>query len=141
MKALRNLACAALLAAMMIGSAGMATAQDNTQLPNHEMAPGVWYYQWIGPDNLEFGIPDQGTMWQKDFEGEVRYIDEKFVAIAADGSGDIMNFYLYDNLTDYTPSWDAIRVGSKVKVRSDDRHRVRWVKTVPFYQWLKAQTK
>lgn len=142
MKAIRTLACAALMAASMIVTSGVATADNHTTMtPNHEMAPGVWYYRWIGPDNLEFGTPDQGTMWQKDFSGEVRYVDEKFLAIAADGSGDIMNFYLYDNISDAIPSWDAVRVGSKIQVRADDRHRVRWVKTIPFYQWLKAQTR
>lgn len=142
MKAIRTLACAALMAASMIVTSGVATADNHTSMvTNHEMAPGVWYTRFIGPDNLEFGNPDQGTMWQKDFSGEVRYVDEKFLAIAADGSGDIMNFYLYDNQSDAIPSWDAVRVGSKIQVRADDRHRVRWVKTIPFYQWLKAQTR
>jgi|ADurb_Cas_03_Slu_FD_contig_51_104960_length_512_multi_16_in_0_out_0_2 hypothetical protein len=141
MKALRVLVCAMLFAALMVTAAGVATANDNTLQPNHQMAPGVWYYSWIGPGSLEFGVPDQGTMWQKDFEGEVRYIDSKFMAIAADGSGDIMNFYLYPNLTECTPSFDGVRVGSHVKVRSDDRHRVRWVKVVPFHEWLHAQSK
>ncbi len=140
MKSLRVLVCAVLFAALMVSAAGVATADENTQ-PNHEMAPGVWYYSWIGPSSLEFGVPDQGTMWQKDFEGEVRYIDHKFMAIAQEGSGDIMNFYLYPNQTDITPSCDGVRVGSHVKVRSDDRHRTRWVHVVPFHEWLKAQAK
>ncbi len=141
MKALRVLVCAMLFAALMVTAAGVATADDNTLQPNHKMAPGVWYYNWIGPSSLEFGVPDQGTMWHKDFDGEVRYIDSKFMSIAADGSGDIMNFYLYPNQTDCTPSFDGVRVGSHVKVRSDDRHRVSWVRVVPFHEWLHAQSK
>lgn len=140
MKGIRSFVCAALMAAVMMGSAGVATAQDNTT-PNHQMAPGVWYYEWVGPQHLEFGEPDLGVMWQKDFEGEVRYIDDRYLALAAEGSGDIMGFYLYPNTTAYTPSWEGVRVGSKVKVRSDDRHRVRWVKVIPFAQWLKSQTR
>lgn len=138
MKALRNLACAAVVAAVMCASAGVATAEEYTS-PNHQMAPGVWYNNWIGPKNLEFGTPDMGVMYQNDFSGEVTYIDGKYMSVALDDSGDTANFYLYENRTEYTPSWDAIRVGSKIEVRADDSHRARWAKVIPFYQWLKSQ--
>jgi hypothetical protein len=85
--------------------------------------------------------PDVGVDWQKDFDGEVRYIDQYHMVIAAEGSGDLMHFDLYPGTTSYTPSWDGVRVGSHVKVRSDDWHRVRWVTVIPFYKWLASQTK
>ncbi len=88
----------------------------------------------------EFGTPDHGVAWQKDFEGEVVYIDHAIMKVAAEGSGDVMNFSLYDE-TEYTPSWEGVHVGSKVKVRSDDRHRVRWVEVVPYHVWLAEQAK
>ncbi|MEW6283873.1 MAG: hypothetical protein AB1758_34995 [Candidatus Eremiobacterota bacterium] len=138
---IRNLVSTALMAAtMLVGAAGVATA-DDTARPNQHQAPGTWYYQWIGPYYSEFGIPDKGVVWQKDFEGEVTFIDDMYMLIKADGSGDKMTFYLFPGVTKYTPSWEGVRQGSKVKVRSDDRHRVRWVKVTPFYQWLAAQTK
>lgn len=137
MKALRNIACAALMAGVMFASANVAFAEE--MAPNNEMAPGVWYTKWIGPSNLSFGTPDPGVMWQNDFSGEVRYIDGKYMSVALDESGDVANFYLYEHETMYTPSWNGIRVGSKVEVRSDDSHRARWAKVIPFYQWLKNQ--
>ncbi|MCR5660983.1 MAG: hypothetical protein K6G50_02510 [bacterium] len=137
MKALRNLACAAVMATVMLASAGVATAEET--IVNNTMAPGVWYCNWVGPTNLEFGAPDQGVMWQNDFSGEVRFIDDKYMSVSLDESGDIANFYLYPEITEYTPSFEGVRVGSKVQVRADDRHRARWIKTTPFYQWLKEQ--
>lgn len=140
MKTLRNLACATVIAAAMCVSAGIATAEEELA-PNHSMAPGVWYCKWMGPTSLEFGVPDNGVNWQNDFTGEVRYVDPMYLSIALDESGDVANFYLYEQATSFTPSIDGVRVGSKVEVRSDDRHRARWVKTIPFYQWLKNQDK
>lgn len=140
MKALRNLACTAFMAAVICASAGVATAETDVQ-SNHQMAPGVWYTTWMGPENLEFGTPDAGVTWQKDFTGEVVYVDGKYMSVDIDGSeDDIANFYLYENLTQYTPSLDAIRVGSKIEVRADNRNRVRSARTIPFYQWLENQS-
>ncbi len=140
MKALRNLACTAFMAAVICASAGVATAETDVQ-SNHQMAPGVWYTTWMGPENLEFGTPDAGVTWQKDFTGEVVYVDGKYMSVDIDGSeDDIANFYLYENLTQYTPSFDAIRVGSKIEVRADNRNRVRSARTIPFYQWLENQS-
>lgn len=138
---IRNLVTAALMAGALLGTAGVANADNHTSRPNQDMAPGTWYYQWIGPYYSEFGKPDKGVVWQKDFEGEVTFVDHMYLLIKADGSGDKMSFYLYPGTTYYTPSWEGVREGSKVKVRTDDRHRARWVKVVPFYQWLAGQTK
>ncbi|MCR4784256.1 MAG: hypothetical protein K6A35_07030 [bacterium] len=139
MKALRNLACAAFMAAVVCASAGVANATDG--VTNNEMAPGVWYSNWIGPEHLEFGAPDAGVTWQKDFTGEVVYVDSKYLSVDIDGSeDDVANFYLYENLTEYTPSFDAIRVGSKIEVRADNRNRARSARTIPFYQWLQNQS-
>ena len=140
MKALRNLGCAAFMAAVMCASAGVATAETDVHA-NHAMAPGAWYTCWMGPENLEFGTPDEGVDWQKDYTGEVVYMDGKYMSVDIDGSeDDIANFYLYENLTEYTPSIDGIRVGSKVEVRADNRNRARWARTIPFYQWLNSQS-
>lgn len=136
----RNLVTMVLTVALVAGLFGVAMADNNSETPNSGMFPGAWYYPWIGPDAHEFGEPDQGVVWQKDFEGEVVYIDGLRMQVAAEGSGDVMNFYLYGD-SEFTPSWEGTRVGSKVKVRSDDRHRVRLVNVVPFYMWLAEQTK
>lgn len=140
MNALRNLACAAFAAALLTGTAGVANA-DHHAMSNHAThAKGAWYYSWFGPENLEFGTPDQGTMWKKEFAGEVKSFDGKYMTVAAEGSGDLMGFYLY-NSTAYTPCSEGIRVGSKVKVHSDDRHRVRSVMVVPFHTWFMSMQK
>lgn len=140
---IRNLVCTAVLAAaMMVSGAGVANAEHTNDIPpNQEMAPGSWYYQYIGPYYSEFGTPDRGVVWQKDFEGQVTYVDPYFIQIKADGSGDKMMFYTYPGQTYYTPSYEGIREGSHLKIRSDARHRVRWVTVVPFYRWLAGQTK
>lgn len=141
MKALRNLACAAVMAAVMCASAGVATAEEDIHV-NHGMAPGVWYSTWIGPVGTEFGQPDAGTNYQKDFTGEVTYVDGHYLTVDIDGTEDSsVDFYLFENTTHFTPSHEGIRVGSKVEVRADDRNRARKVRTIPFYQWLKNQDK
>ncbi|MBQ7528310.1 hypothetical protein IJT10_00185 [bacterium] len=138
MKALRNLACAAVVAAVCV-SAGVANAEQIGN--NHQMAPGVWYDTFIGPDSLEFGVPDAGVNYQKDFTGEVVYVDGKYMSIDIDGAeDDVANLYLYPQTTHYTPSFEAIRVGTKVEVRADNRNRARCVRTIPYYQWLKNQS-
>lgn len=140
MKALRNLACTAIVAAAVCACASVATAEESVQ-PNNSMAPGVWYADWMGPQQLEFGAPDTGANWQKDFTGEVTYVDGKYMSVDIDGSeDDVANFYLYEGITEYTPSMEAIRVGSKIEVRADNRNRVRSARTIPFYQWLQNQS-
>ena len=114
--------------------------------PNHQNFAGAWYYPYMGPawggwGFQEAGTPFHGSKWTKDYEGEVVYIDMQRMQVKADGSGDILNFFLYPGETTWTPSWDGVREGSKVKVRSDDRHRARNVHVVPFYKWLQGQTK
>lgn len=139
MKALRNLACAAVMAAAVCASVSVANA-DEVKVSNHSMVPGIWYSNWMGPDN-EFGKPDTGFNYQKDFTGEVVYVDGSYMSVDIDGAeDDIANFYLYQNLTQYTPSAESIRVGSKVEIRADNRNRARAVRTIPFYQWLKNQS-
>jgi hypothetical protein len=135
-----------LAAALVAGLAGGAMAENNTKAkPNYKDFAAAWYYPWVSPatgaNTGEVGIPDKGVVWQKDFSGEVVYIDDLRMQVKADGSGDIMNFFLYEGITRYYPSWMGIHEGSKVNVRSDDRHRVRWVEVVPFYKWLAKQTK
>ncbi|MBI3928557.1 MAG: hypothetical protein HY319_23665 [Armatimonadetes bacterium] len=137
----RNLITLVFSVVLTVGLFGVAIAEDNADRPAPENFAGAWYYPWVGPNYHEFGDPDHGVAWQKDFEGEVAYIDSLRLQLAAQGSGDIMNFFLYPGQTYYTPSWEGVRVGSKVKVRSDDRHRVRWVEVVPFHVWLAQQTK
>ena len=137
MKALRNLACAAIVAAVFCASAGMATA--DVAAHSNQNAPGVWYVENMGPNNRTFGTPNCGPKTQKEATGEVRYIDSKFITIARDDSNDLNNFYLYEGETEFTPSMEGVRVGSKVSLRSDDTGRVRWVRVIPFAEWLKNQ--
>lgn len=140
---IRNLVfTAAMAATMMVCGAGVANAEYTNEIPpNNRMAPGTWYYPWIGPYYSEYGAVDRGVIWQKDFEGQATYVDKFFIQIKADGSGDKMTFYTYPNETYYTPSYEGLREGSHLKIRSDARHRVRWVTVVPFYRWLASQTK
>ena len=137
MKALRNLACAAIVAAVCAASAGVAYADEVVAAHSNQNAPGVWYVQNMGNNQRCFGTPNCGPKTQKEATGEVRYIDGRFVSIARDDSNDLTNFYLYEGETGYTPSADGIRVGSKVSLRTDDDGRVRWIRVIPFSEWIK----
>lgn len=136
MKALRTLACAAIVGAVFCASAGMATADVAAHAPNN--APGVWYVKTMGVDNM-FGVPNCGPKTQKEATGEVRYVDGRFLTIARDDSNDVTDFFLFEGITEYAPSLEGIRIGSKVALRSDDCNRVRFVRVVPFAEWLKNQ--
>ncbi len=134
-----------LAAALVAGVVGAASAEQKKK-SNYQQFAGAWYDAWVGPTwgqggQVEPGTPFHGTHWSKDYSGEVVYIDAQRLQVKADGSGDVMNFYLYEGTTNWTPSVEAVREGSKVKVRSDDRRRVREVHVVPFYQWLKGKKK
>lgn len=142
MRKLTNLVLTVSLVATVFGAASAETGHK----PNNQNFAGAWYYPYIGPDFnggswSETGHPFHGAKWIKDYEGEVVYLDSARMQVKADGSGDILNFYLYKGETQWDPSWAGVREGSKVKVRSDDRHRARRVHAVPFYKWLRAQTK
>ena len=137
MKALRNLACAAIVGAVFCASAGMATADVAAHA--NQNAPGVWYVQNMGVDNNCFGTPNCGPKTQVEATGEVRYIDDKFITIARDDSNDVTDFYLFEGITQYAPSLEGVRVGSKVALRADDCNRVRAVRVVPFAEWIKNQ--
>lgn len=137
MKAFRNFACAAIFGAALCASAGVANADVAAHA--NQNAPGVWYNEAIGVDNNCFGVPNCGPKTQKEATGEVRYVDSKFITIARDDSNDVTDFYLFEGITEYAPSLEGIRVGSKVALRSDDCNRVRFVKVIPFGEWLKNQ--
>ncbi len=134
-----------LTVAFVAGLAGVATADNTWHRPNYKDFAAAWYYPYVTPavgaNTGEVGVPDRGVIWRKENSGEVVYIDDLRMQVKKDGSGDIMNFFLYEGVTRYYPSWMGVHEGSKVNVVSDDRHRVRSVEVVPFYKWLAKQTK
>ena len=69
-----------LTVALVAGLAGGAMAENNTKAkPNYKDFAAAWYYPYVTPavgaNTGEVGIPDKGTIWQKDFSGEVIYIE------------------------------------------------------------------
>lgn len=138
---MKKLVSLVLTAVMVAGLFGVAMADHHNEVPNQRQFKGSWYYPWIGPGNDEYGTPSMGFGWAKKATGEVVYLDKDRMIVEADGSGDMMTFYLYSPQTKYTPSHDGVRVGSKVMVKSDDVSRARHVKVTPFHEWLAAQTK
>ena len=146
MRKFTNLVLAVALVAGVVGTVSGTATAENKKKPNYQQFAGTWYYPWVTPSwgqggYQEAGAPFKGTHFTKDYSGEVVYMDSQRMQVKADGSGDVLNFYLYEGTTQYTPSWEGVREGSKVKVRSDDRRRAREVTVVPFYQWLKGRTK
>ena len=146
MRKLTNLVLTMALAASVAGAVS-AKNQSEKGHSNSENFAGAWYYPWIGPNYGPGGYQETGSQpfhggsWSKKYSGEVTYVDQVRCQIKADGSGDLITFYLYENGTGYIPTHAALRQGSKVKVTSDDRHRARQVQVVPFYKWLKDKTK
>ena len=144
MRKLTHLVLAVAMTASVVGAAS--AAEHHHHRSNSQNFAGTWYYPWIGPTwgqggFQEWGTPYVGSSFAKDYSGEVVYVDDLRLGLKADGSGDILNFYIYAGNTRFTPSMAAVREGSKVKVRSDDRRRARVVEIVPFYKWLKGRTK
>lgn len=141
---MKRLVSLALMTVMVAGMFGVAMADNHDEIPNQRQFKGSWYYPWIGPGTEEYGTPSLGYNWAETAEGEVVYIDDSRgtsrMIIEADGSGDMMTYYLYDE-TRYTPSMEGVRVGSHVKVKSDDVGRAREVWVVPFHVWLAQQNK
>lgn len=143
MRKVANLVLAAALVASVVGAA---SAAEQKKKSNSQNFAGAWYEPWNGPSwaqgsQVEPGAPSHGANWSKDYSGEVVYLDSLRMQVKADGSGDVMNFYLYEGETKWTPSVEGVREGSKVKVRCDDHRRVREVHVVPFYMWLKGKKK
>lgn len=145
MRKLTNLVLTMALAASVAGAAS-ADNKGEKMHSNSQNFAGAWYYPWTGPNVgpggfQENGTPFHGVSWTKKYQGEVTYVDAMRMQVKADGSGDLLTFYLYEMGTSYCPTHANLRVGSKVKVVSDDRHRARNVHVVPFYKWLKEKTK
>ena len=138
---MRKLITLILSAAMVAGLFGVAMADHHGEIPNQNQMKGHWYYPYIGLHNDYNGLPSQGFGWAKKAMGEVKYLDQDIMIIEADGSGDMMTFYLYENVTKFIPSLANVRVGSKVKVKSDDVSRANSVHVVPFHEWLAMQKK
>jgi len=147
MRKLNNLVLTMALAAAVAGAASADHhAKGEKMHSNSQNFAGAWYYPWVGPNVgpggfQENGAPFHGVSWNKKYMGEVTYVDDMRLQVKADGSGDMMTFYLYEGSTKYTPTHANLRIGSKVQVHSDDRHRARMVHVVPFYKWLKDKTK
>lgn len=137
---MKRLVSLVLTTVMVAGLFGVAMADNHDEIPNYKQFKGSWYYPWIGPGNAEYGTPSLGFNWAETSEGEVVYLDPSRMIVEADGSGDLMTFYLYDE-TRWTPSMAGTRVGSKVKVKSDDVQRAREVHVKPFHVWLAEQQK
>ena len=146
MRKLNKVVVALALAASVAGVASADKKAAEKWHSNSENFAGAWYYPWVGPNTgpggfQESGAPFHGVSWSKKYQGEVTYVDSQRIQIKADGSGDLITFFLYEGVSTYTPSHANLRVGSKVKVTSDDRHRARNVHVTPFYKWLKEKTK
>lgn len=147
MRKLTNLVLTMALAASVAGAVSAKNMSEKGHSNSQNFA-GAWYYPWIGPNWGPGGYQENGPLgpyhggsWQKKYAGEVTYVDHSRLQVKADGSGDLITFYLYEGQTLYTPTHANLRVGSKVKVTSDDRHRARNIHVVPFYKWLKDKTK
>lgn len=154
---MRKLTNLVLTLAFAASVAGAASADHHTGHKRHHGAwnkwhsnsqnfAGAWYHPWVGPNFgvggfQEPGTPFHGGAFTKTYTGEAVYVDDNRVQIKADGSGDVMTFYIYEKETHFTPTHAAIRTGSKVRVTSDDRHRARWIHVIPFYKWLKDKAK
>lgn len=130
----------ALLAALVIGLGGAAQADDK-EVPNQRQAGGTWYYPYIGPAHDDYGSPMMGFQYDEDYSGEVVYLDKYAMIVEADGSGDLLTFWLFPSVTRFDPSVEGVRVGSKVEVASDNGMKAKLVHTVPFYKWLAGQSK
>lgn len=130
----------ALLAALVIGLGGAAQADDK-EVPNQRQAGGTWYYPYIGPAHDDYGHPMLGFQYDEDYSGEVVYLDKYAMIVEADGSGDLLTFWLFPGVTRFDPSVEGVRVGSKVEVASDNGMKAKLVHTVPFYKWLAGQSK
>ncbi len=137
MKKLVNLA---LLGALVVGFCGAAHADDK-DIPNHRQAGGTWHYPYLGPAHDDYGSPKMGFQYDEDYSGEVVYLDSYAMMVEADGSGDLLTFWLFPGLTRFDPSVEGVRVGSKVEVASDNGMKAKLVHTVPFYKWLAGQSK
>lgn len=146
---MRKLTNLVLTMALVASVAGAASAKNESEKgrTNSDNFAGAWYYPWAGPNWGPGGFqeagsgPFHGVTWNKTYSGEVTYVDAVRCQIKADGSGDLITFYLYEMGTSYIPTHASLHVGSKVKITSDDRHRARKVAVVPFYKWLKNKTK
>lgn len=151
MRKLTNLVLTLAVAASVAGAASADTHKNmhgnwNKWHSNSQNFAGAWYNPWNGPNwgvggFQEPGTPFHGGAWTKTYTGEATYVDANRLQIKADGSGDLLTFYLYERETNFTPTQTAIHTGSKVRVTSDDRHRARWVHVIPFYKWLKDKAK
>lgn len=137
MKKLVNLA---LLGALVVGFCGGAHADDK-DIPNNRQAGGTWYYPYLGPAHDDYGSPMMGFQYDEDYSGEVVYLDRYTMMVEADGSGDLLTFWLFPGLTRFDPSVEGVRVGSKVEVASDNGMKAKLVHSVPFYKWLAGQSK
>lgn len=138
---MRKLITLILTTAMVAVLCGVAMADHHNAIPNQNMHKGHWYYPYMGLGNDQNGLPSMGFGWAKKTMGEVKYLDRDIMIVEADGSGDMMTFYLYENVTKFIPSLANVRVGSKVKVKSDDVSRANSVHVVPFHSWLAMQKK
>ena len=130
----------ALMAALVAGFCGAANADDK-DIPNQRQAGGTWYYSYLGPARDDYGAPMMGFQYDEDYSGEVVYLDRYAMIVEADGSGDLLTFWLYPGITRFDPSVEGVRVGSKVEVASDNGMKAKLVHTVPFYKWLAGQSK
>ncbi len=137
---MKKLVKLALMAALVAGLCGAANA-DNKDVPNQRQAGGTWYYPYLGPAHDDYGSPMLGFQYDEDYSGEVVYLDRFAMIVEADGSGDLLTFWLYPGITRFDPSVEGVRVGSKVEVASDNGMKAKLVHTVPFYKWLAGQSK
>mgnify|MGYP001160627973 CR=1 FL=1 len=137
---MKKLVKLALTAALVAGLCGAASA-DGKEVPNQRQAGGTWYYSYLGPAHDDYGSPMLGFQYDEDYSGEVVYLDRFSMIVEADGSGDLLTFWLYPGITRFDPSVEGVRVGSKVEVSSDNGMKAKLVHTVPFYKWLAGQSK
>ncbi len=98
---------------------------------------------WPSPLVLEqFGAPDwapvAGNTWVRYFRGEVTQLTDDSITVKTDGFDMEMSFDMEETRTRYTPSFEALKVGSKVEIAVDGDD-VESVSVLPFSVWLAKQ--
>ncbi len=123
-----------------IGDVAMDCPRSLRQRPYDSPCETVKRGYWPTPKALaRAGAPEwadaSGSVWQKDFRGEVVLLKQPMVQVLTD-LGDLQTFYLVPGHTAVTPSLDGLRVGSKVRVRSDFDHSLLMLKVIPLHVWM-----
>ena len=129
-----NIVWSVLLFVFLMTLSGLCQHETESEF-HHRLHKTGWHYPWFGPDAQS---SDRGYLWQKAYRGECIYLDDRVLAIVIDDYEDT-RYFTYTEESQFIPSASSLRVGSKVEIRCDTRHRIRSLKTLPFHTWLKFQ--